>query len=787
MHPISLKYFNTSLELKYQSENKLESLRRFMSFVLLELGFSLLFVCYTLIVGLDKLLEAFKFIGIFILIMVLLLLKKYSFKYLNYFLKFIYFCFVVFFTELIKSLQTNGYIPENAVALMVPLQLILSMLIFTKTNWLICSLYYFLCLVYFFVRLININSNMSPHFSFAILGFFLSLMSFCYMSYGQEKNEKIYYKSLNDSYEKLLYFKLLVQNIFPCPIFIVDYEKKDVKFSNNSALNILSNCSKNTTLQNPSSSETFSYFTNLISSFSILEETSDKKKSDIPSILKEYYENPQIEPFKTQNLSPSQLDLKFLTVNVSLKTNSSEEDLPLLQLENKKFYELKILKIDWEDSVNMLLILNDNTNAFKISELLNLDQYKNQLLASVSHDLRTPLNGLNGMLELTISQIKEKSIQQNLILALKSANLLNFLVNDILDFSQMNFKKLRLNLENINIPEIIAEIRNLIEFQVQQKNINFEVEGENLVFSKIFSDSNRLKQILLNLLSNALKFTHHGTIKIRIEDLTEFPTQPLVRFTVEDTGIGIQHEDISKLFQLFGKLECSKGLNKTGIGLGLTISKMLSRLLSPEHTDGLQVESIYGVGSKFFFYVSNLLDKDHDINLDIVSEKIKIALPEIKSYEFLDETTKLKSDTTCSCSDLMNRRILVVDDDLINIMIAEQYLAFFNIKSMRAMNGLEAFNLVEQDFLLQQNEICMIIMDCNMPILDGFQASEKIRDFIKELNGKRIPILAVTANLTFANQDMCKKSGMDFYLEKPVRRDQLKVMIERILNIKIIL
>ena len=799
MHRLTLKFLSSALEKKYQHEAKTEVLSRFLSFVLLELFFSLFFLIYTFIISTDKLFEGLKFMVIVFLMILLLFLKKYSFSYLTSLLKVIFLGFVVLFTELIKSMQETEILHENAIALVIPLQLILSMLILTKTNWIICSFYYFFSLIYFFLRLIVVQPNENPHFSFVIIGMFLSFCSFSFMSYNQEKMEKNYYKNINDSCENLNYFKLLLQNLIPSPIFIVDYNESIIRFTNNSAIKLFTTHSVTHFDQDLFENEGFSYFQSLLSRFSILQEKNDQnifnetkenQGEALSSIIRKYYQNKEIQPLAANSLNFNDLDVNFLTINVSLISCFLEENDEQInyidQLKNKRFYELKIVKISWENRICLLVVLNDNTNIFRISELINLDLYKNQLLASVSHDLRTPLNGLNGMLEMAIPKIIDKEVQSHLIIASKSANLLNFLINDILDFSQMNFKKLRLNIEEIDIKGIISEMRNLIEFQAREKNVKFIIDCKLQNRRKMYSDANRLKQILLNLLSNSLKFTHEGSINLMIEDLTEKDSNPTYLFIVQDTGVGIKKEDISKLFQLFGRLENSKNINKTGIGLGLTISKMLSKLLSPKFSDGLQVESIFGVGSKFYFYLTSLYNKPtEDFEKNHIEERISVIFPKEKTYEFFDENCNLYTKTLNSYEEIHNKKILVVDDDLINIMIAEQYLQFFKIKSIRALNGLEAFKIVKNDILGKYYEISMIIMDCNMPIMDGFQASEKIAELIKNEKTNEIPILAVTANLTVANKELCKKSGIKYYLEKPVRRDELKSVIEGILKIKL--
>ena len=337
-------------------------------------------------------------------------------------------------------------------------------------------------------------------------------------------------------------------------------------------------------------------------------------------------------------------------------------------------------------------------------------------------------------------------------------------------------------------------MQNLIEFQAQEKNIQLKIDFQIFKHRKLYSDAYRLKQILLNLLSNALKFTNEGYIKLTIQDVTEDEQEePTYKFIVEDTGIGIKSEDVNKLFKLFGCLETSPKINKTGIGLGLTISKMLSVNLSPKHSEGIQVESVLGHGSKFYFYLTSMnlnIHNNNNENFCEIDEKVKMILPKSKSCEFYMSTNKSISLISKSIDFIEKnetiksnvRKILVVDDDLINIMIVEQYLKFFGIPSIRALNGQEAYNIVEKDILDQNFQISMIIMDCNMPILDGFQASEKIQKLIRETKVNAIPILAVTANSSSTIKEMCKKSGMDYYLEKPMMREDLRNMINKILS-----
>ena len=182
---------------------------------------------------------------------------------------------------------------------------------------------------------------------------------------------------------------------------------------------------------------------------------------------------------------------------------------------------MKIIKVLFEESICVMIILNETTNIFRISELMSLNNYKNQLLASVSHDLRTPLNGINGMLEISIEKTTDLEVLSHLNMAKTSTKFLNFLINDILDFSLMSFKQMRLKLEKIDFFSILQEMQNLFEYQARSKKIELKISCMCASFQEIFSDSRRICQILLNLLSNALKFTQKGFIELILEEIKD--------------------------------------------------------------------------------------------------------------------------------------------------------------------------------------------------------------------------------------------------------------------------
>ena len=801
MKSLTLSYLNSSLEEKYQQEILKQAVKKLTLFCLLENLIAVSFQIPILIRGQSTLLTYIIIPLMACLTFIILLLKKKSSPFLIIVLRLNFVCHTILIIEMICFF--DGLSNSISLAMMISFQIMQSMLIYIKSKWIHTSMFYFASLLYLFFRNEQMESQESFSVPTIILIFFFSWIFHSCIAFDQERIFKEFYKNMMDSYEKVNYFQLILKNVIPLPIFIIDYERSRIKFANSSGRKLTNSKKINESENLFENFEKFIHRLNIIKESSDLTEIirpiTDDNNQELKIILKNYYYDPKKQPFKAHTINEKDLEKGFQIINVWMKSPLGENEIfndnDFHQKEpQKKYYEIKIVKVFWEDSICLLLLLNDNTNVFRISELLNLDHCKNQLLASVSHDLRTPLNGLNGMLEISISKTDDPILKNYLDLAKKSGSFLNYLVNDILDFSLMSFKKMRLNIEEINIRKIIEEMMSLIEFQTRDKKLDLEFICECKETRPIFSDNTRIQQVLLNLLSNAIKFTHQGSIKVILENFPDtLDERSIYKISVEDTGIGIQQEDVCKLFRLFGRLNDQKKINKTGIGLGLTISKNISKLLCPEKPEGLQIESIFGKGSTFSFFLSSL--KPPETNVDIIKNETSLQEQQINFLQldsplrcFTEESVRLKtgSDSFLLKRLLLTKKILVVDDDLMNLMIAEQYLKLFNIKSIRAVNGLEAYQVIKQDLKSKKNEICMVLMDCNMPIMDGLQASVKIQKYCKKVGRSKMPILAVTANTTAADALLSKNSGMDYFLEKPMKKADLKNMIETILNEKII-
>lgn len=362
---------------------------------------------------------------------------------------------------------------------------------------------------------------------------------------------------------------------------------------------------------------------------------------------------------------------------------------------------------------------------------------KSLFLAKMSHEIRTPMNGIIGTTELL--KDSELSTEQRELLNIidVSASNLFSIINDILDISKLDAGKIQLENKAFDIGEIIREVITMLGVRMEKEKVELLADIDPDLPAILIGDELRLKQILINLVNNAIKFTKKGNVSIVAKRLNSEPKTLKLRIEIIDTGIGISKDGIKNLFKEFSQAEQSMYRKFGGTGLGLMISKKLTELMGGE----IGVESEFGKGSVFWIELSFL-------------KKIKKGINNIKEKGVMDASTK-------------KLRILVAEDNVIN-----QKVAMINLRQLGhdveiAVNGQMAFDMFKKE------KYDVVLMDIQMPVLDGLEATIAIRKYEAENNLQQIRIVAITANALKEDRDRCFEVGMDDYISKPFRSEDL--------------
>ncbi|MBK9575462.1 MAG: response regulator [Fibrobacteres bacterium] len=418
--------------------------------------------------------------------------------------------------------------------------------------------------------------------------------------------------------------------------------------------------------------------------------------------------------------------------------------VPLLDLEGKpeKFIAIRTDITDQIAKEERLQELNRSLESQKklalelASKAEAASIAKGEFLANMSHEIRTPMNGVIGMTNLLLREdLTPRQIDRAKIV-LESAQTLLALINDILDFSKIEAGKLELVEEDFQLTELIQALDEFFSTKMEEKKITFRHQVDDEVPHSLRADRGRLRQILLNLLGNALKFTDRGEIALRIEVVEKNTQGILLKFSVTDTGIGIEPSRLDLLFSSFSQVDSSITRKYGGTGLGLAITKQLSQLMG----GSVGVESTAGKGSTFWFTarfrVANPLE---GISSNPVS---KVVAPEIAG--------------------LPKARILVADDNEVNRMVCSGILEMVGWDCESVENGEEALEA------LRKRTFDLVLLDMQMPVLDGLASARRIRAPDSEVLNPAIPILALTANAMPRDADACMDAGMNGVVTKPI-------------------
>ncbi len=378
------------------------------------------------------------------------------------------------------------------------------------------------------------------------------------------------------------------------------------------------------------------------------------------------------------------------------------------------------------------------------------NEAKSAFLANMSHEIRTPMNAICGMADMLLDEDLTEQGREYAATIKSSGDGLLSIINDILDFSKIESGKMPITPEEYYFASLVHDVVSMMDVRVKDKPVELVTEVSDDVPSGLYGDVGRIKQILINIMGNAVKFTHEGTVTLGITWRMEEQGMGRLFFRVTDTGIGIRREDMSKLFDAFEQVDMKKNRGVEGTGLGLSICKLLVESMGGR----IRVESEYGKGSTFLF--------------DIVQKVVDAAPCEYSKRKKNAERKQFAVDFKAP-----EAKVLVVDDNKVNLRVAAGLLKKFGIVPDLVDNGRDCVNIIRED-----GRYDLIFMDHMMPEMDGIEATELIRAIGTEY-ADNLPIIALSANAVKDMEKQFLAGGMNDFLPKPIDLTMLGALLRK--------
>lgn len=376
---------------------------------------------------------------------------------------------------------------------------------------------------------------------------------------------------------------------------------------------------------------------------------------------------------------------------------------------------------------------------------------KAAFLSSMSHEIRTPMNAIIGMSHLALESNLNKKQKNYISKVSSSAKSLLGIINDILDFSKIEAEKLEMETVDFQLTDTINNMVNLVKFKADEKAVRISIEIESNVPSSLSGDPLRLQQVLINLVNNAIKFSHPDkpvSLLIALKEETDHDV--ILNFTVRDQGIGISPEQIEKLFQPFSQADSSTTRQYGGTGLGLIISRNIIQMMGGD----ISVESEVNVGSVFSF-------------------SVRLGKQSLENSAIETTNSNTKEDVDKAIERLRDTIVLLVEDNEINQELVVELLSSNGILVETAYNGQEALDL------LHTNKFDLVLMDCQMPVMDGYETTRQIR---QQEAFNHLPVIAMTANAMKGDREKVLSIGMNDYIAKPINPDTVFLTMDKWVN-----